>query len=60
MTNAKFVVSKDTQGQHRFNLTAPNGEILLQSEAYRNQRDALDTINAIKKYAHTATTTIKE
>jgi hypothetical protein len=37
-----------------FRLRAPNGEIVLQSEAYSSKQAAKDSIEAIKKYAATA------
>jgi uncharacterized protein YegP (UPF0339 family) len=32
--NGVFEVYKDQKGEYRFRLTAPNGEIILQSEGY--------------------------
>jgi len=48
---AKFEIFKDTSGQYRFRLVAPNGEIIATSEAYTSKQACLDTIAAVKKYA---------
>lgn len=48
---AKFVVFKDTSGQYRFRLVAPNGEIIAASESYSTKQACQDGIAAVKKYA---------
>jgi uncharacterized protein len=47
---SKFVLFKDSAGQWRFNLQADNGEIVSQSEAYHNRKDAEDTIAGMKDH----------
>ena len=34
---AKFEIKKDKAGKYRFNLIAPNGEIIASSEAYESK-----------------------
>jgi uncharacterized protein YegP (UPF0339 family) len=47
----KFQVNKTSNGQFRFNLVAPNGQIVATSENYERKQSALDTIASIKKNA---------
>jgi uncharacterized protein YegP (UPF0339 family) len=47
----KFQVNKTSNGQFRFNLVAPNGQIVATSETYERKQSALDTIASIKKNA---------
>jgi len=51
---AKFIIFKDTSGQYRFRLVAPNGEIIAASEGYSTKQACLDGVAAVKKYAPTA------
>jgi len=51
MDNAKFEVYKDSKGEYRFRLEAPNGEIIAASEGYTSKQACLNGIDAIKKYA---------
>ncbi len=51
MDNAKFEVYKDSKGEYRFRLKAPNGEIIAASEGYTSKQACLNGIDAIKKYA---------
>jgi len=51
---AKFIIFKDTSGQYRFRLVAPNGEIITASEGYSTKQACLDGVAAVKKYAPTA------
>ena len=44
----KFVVKKASNGQFRFNLVAPNGQVVATSETYARKQSALDTIASIK------------
>ena len=48
---AKFVIFKDSAGQYRFHLEAPNAEIIAASEGYSTRQACLDGITAIRKYA---------
>jgi len=50
----KFEIYKDPQGQFRWRLRAPNGEIIAHGEAYVTKQGCQDGINAVKKYAQTA------
>jgi uncharacterized protein len=45
----KFVAKKTSNGQSRFNLVAPNGQVVATSETYTRKQSALDTIDSIKK-----------
>lgn len=47
----KFVVSKSSDGQFRFNLKAGNGETILTSELYKAKASALNGIESVKKNA---------
>jgi uncharacterized protein YegP (UPF0339 family) len=51
----KFVVTKATNGQYRFNLVASNGQVVATSEGYTRKQSALDTIASIQKNAGSAT-----
>jgi uncharacterized protein YegP (UPF0339 family) len=48
---AKFEISKDHAGKFRFHLKAPNGEIIVASQAYATKANAHKGIDAIKKRA---------
>ncbi len=50
MHEPKFEIFKDSQGQFRFRLVAPNGEILVQSEGYLIKQMCKAGIEAVKKY----------
>jgi uncharacterized protein YegP (UPF0339 family) len=50
----KFQVKKTSNGQFRFNLVAPNGQVVATSETYERKQSALDTIASIKKNAGNA------
>ncbi len=52
----KFVVTKTSNGQFRFNLKAGNGEIIATSESYTTKAAALAGIASVKKNAADATT----
>ncbi|HET7902435.1 MAG TPA: DUF1508 domain-containing protein [Candidatus Nanopelagicales bacterium] len=51
----KFVVKTDAQGKFRFNLVAANGQIIAQSQAYKDKQSALDGIESVKKNAADST-----
>lgn len=53
MKKAIWKVFKTKSKRWFFNLTAPNGEIILQSEGYNRKKDAYDTIKQISVYAQT-------
>ena len=49
--SAKFVVSKGVDSQYRFNLIAPNGQIILRSEPYGSKTGALNGIQTVRARA---------
>jgi len=51
---AKFEISKDSVGKFRFNLKAPNREIIAASQGYATKASAEKGIEAIKTHAITA------
>ena len=48
---AKFEITKDRQGKHRFRLKATNGKIIAVSEAYESPAACLRGIESVKKNA---------
>jgi uncharacterized protein YegP (UPF0339 family) len=52
----KFVVKKTSNGEYRFNLVAPNGQVVATSESYKQKASALSTIASIQKNAGSAST----
>ncbi|MBF0180762.1 MAG: DUF1508 domain-containing protein [Magnetococcales bacterium] len=50
-----FEVFLDNQNEYRFNLRAPNNEIVCQSEGYTQKHNAINTIERIKQCAADAT-----
>lgn len=51
----KFVVTKTSNGQSRFNLKAGNGEIIATSESYTTKAAALKGVESVKSNAASAT-----
>lgn len=51
-----FVLFKDTAGKYRFNLKAPNGEVIATSEAYLTKASAENGIRSVQKNAPIAVT----
>ncbi len=51
---AKFEINKDKAGKYRFNLIAPNGEIIASSEAYASKDACKNGIQSVKTNAPTA------
>jgi len=51
----KFVLKTDAQGKYRFNLVAANGQIIAQSQAYKEKESALGGIESVRKHAAEAT-----
>jgi uncharacterized protein len=47
----KFVLKTDAQGKFRFNLVAGNGQIIAQSQAYKEKDSALNGIESVRKHA---------
>jgi uncharacterized protein YegP (UPF0339 family) len=52
---AKFVVKKGTTGKFRFNLVAPNGQVIATSETYETKRACLAGVESVRKNAPKAT-----
>jgi uncharacterized protein len=48
---AKFEIFEDKGGKYHFHLKAPNGEIIVASQAYASKANAHKGIDAIKKHA---------
>lgn len=48
MKNPKFTIFKDKSGQFRFNLKAKNGQVILQSEAYKAKSGCKNGIDSVK------------
>jgi uncharacterized protein len=50
----KFVLKKGSTGKFRFNLVAPNGQVIATSEAYESKASAINGIESVKRNAPTA------
>jgi uncharacterized protein len=50
----KFEIFTDDKQEFRFRMKAPNGEIILTSEGYKQLNSAYDTLNVIIKNAKRA------
>jgi uncharacterized protein len=51
---AKFVLRKGSTGKFRFNLVAPNGQVIATSEAYESKASAINGIESVKRNAPNA------
>ncbi len=51
MGDPKFEIFKDTKGEYRFRLKAPNGEIIAVGEGYTQKQGCINGIESIKKNA---------
>ena len=51
---AKFVLKKGSTGKYRFNLVAPNGQVIASSETYESKSSALNGIESVKRNAPNA------
>ena len=51
---AKFVLKKGSTGKFRFNLGAPNGQVIASSEAYESKASAINGIASVKRNAPNA------
>jgi uncharacterized protein YegP (UPF0339 family) len=51
MAKPKFEVFKDSKGEFRFRLKAPNGEIIATSEGYTSKAGCLNGIESVKTNA---------
>jgi uncharacterized protein YegP (UPF0339 family) len=54
MAEGKFEVYVDKAGEYRFNLKAPNGEIIAVSEGYKQKASCMDGIASVRKNAANA------
>ena len=54
MPEAQFEVYKDTAGEYRFRLRAPNGEIISASEGYKSKAGCMNGIASVKENAPNA------
>lgn len=48
---AKFVIKRGSTGKFRFNLHAPNGQVIATSEAYETKRAAQNGIRSVQRNA---------
>ncbi|UCE15681.1 MAG: YegP family protein [Candidatus Bathyarchaeota archaeon] len=55
MVDPQFEITKDTSGEYRFRLRAPNGEIIANSEGYKSKSSCKKGIASVKKNAPKAT-----
>jgi uncharacterized protein YegP (UPF0339 family) len=55
----KFEITKDKTGKFKFNLIAPNGEIIAASEAYESKEACKNGIQSVKTNAPSAETVDK-
>jgi uncharacterized protein YegP (UPF0339 family) len=53
-TAAKVVLKKGSTGKFRFNLVAPNGQVIATSEAYESKASAINGIESVKRNASNA------
>ena len=51
---AKFVLKQGSIGKFRFNLVAPNGQVIATSEAYETKASAINGIESVKRNAPSA------
>ena len=49
LPHPKYEVFTDTASKYRFNLSAPNGEIIAASEAYETKQNCMNGIEAVQK-----------
>lgn len=49
LTHPKYVVFMDSASEFRFNLSAPNGEIIAVSEAYETKHGCMNGIDAVQR-----------
>ncbi len=51
---AKFEIYKDNQGEFRWRLRAPNGEVIASGEGYTSKAGCLNGIESVRKNAPVA------
>lgn len=48
-SHPRYQITKDKKGEHRFNLTAKNGQVVLSSEGYSARAGCLSGIESVRK-----------
>ena len=56
---AKFVLKEGSTGKFRFNLVAPNGQVIATSEADESKASAINGIESVKRNAPNAESTTR-
>lgn len=51
---AKFIVKKGPTGKFRFNLVAPNGQVVATSQAYESKAACMAGVRSVQKHAAAA------
>ena len=51
---AKFIVKKGPTGKFRFNLVAPNGQVVATSQAYESKAACMAGVRSVQKHAQAA------
>ncbi len=51
MANPKFEIFKDSKGEFRFRLKAPNGEVIAVGEGYTSKAGCMNGIESVRKNA---------
>lgn len=51
---AKFIVKKGPTGKFRFNLLAPNGQVVATSQAYESKAACMAGVRSVQKHAPAA------
>lgn len=57
---AKFEIYRDKGDEWRFNLVAPNGEVIASSEGYTSKDSCLKGVESVKRWATEAETVERE
>lgn len=50
MAKGRFIIQVDRRGEHRFNLVASNGRVILRSEGYVREASCLDGIESVRRH----------
>lgn len=51
MPSAHFLIKRDKAGEHRFDLVAPNGQVILSSEGYSRKANCLKGIESVRRHS---------
>ena len=57
---AKFEVFEDKGGNWRFNLVAPNGEVIAMSEGYSSKANCMNGIESVRRWSAEAEVSERE